>query len=114
MATTEAPEKGKAEDKATKSKAEAKEVNYAVFKRVEGTKDEVLAALSGQMSDDDPQSVLVFVSQAIAKQPNGPANAIKALKEHYEIDGDYAVCASKSISVFPGLKSELQRTIAGL
>lgn len=109
MATTEAPPKEK-----TKSKEPPKQVQYAVFKSFEGTPEEIVSALTDAMVPDEPQSVLLFVSQALGSQPNGPKKAIEAVAEHRDVVGDYAVTAVNSISTYKGLQSQMKRTIAGL
>ncbi len=102
MATTEAP-----------AATEKKEVEYAAFRNVTGTQDEIIAAVQKEL-DGGTGTVMIFIGTAkITGQP-GPKIAMRAVGEHRDLDGDYAIAATKSVKHFPGLKSDVVRAIAGL
>jgi len=108
MATATEPAKDeKAETK------EKKEVEYAAFRSISGTQAEIVSAIEKELAGNEG-TVMIFIGTARVTGQPGPKLAMRAVGEHRDLDGDYAVAASSAVKHFPGLKSAVVRDIAGL
>lgn len=98
---------------ATNESDEKKPTEYSAFRRVVGSKDALIKAIEDEVGDDTG-TILIFIGTATTNKQPGPKNAMEAVGEHRDLDGDYAIAASNGVKVFPGLKTKVKRGIEGL
>lgn len=97
----------------TENATEKKPTEYSAFRRVVGNRDALVKAIVDEVGDDTG-TILIFIGTATTNKQPGPKNAMEAVGEHRDLDGDYAIAASNGVKVFPGLKTKVKRGIEGL